>query len=718
MSIEYLDDGVGSDAAPANHRDANRSAAVRLAAAGIPVFPVKVFRDEEGEWKKPPCVSGWQQVATTDPEQIQKWWDEFPEAVPGIELGRSGLIAIDADQHHGPDGVAAMNKLVADHGNLPNGPRTKTGGNGLHLIFKQSDGVKLGNGEGSLPDGINVRGAGGYVVGPGAVRPDGAIYEVAEDGPDLAEAFASGTIPMVPGWLVDILRKSEGKNDAAPAQGMGVPDDRERAFATAALTNCIVEIQQAARGTRNNTLNSVAYRLGRMVARGWIEEQAVIGGLSRACHANGLVSDDGMETVRRTIESGVTAGRTHPYPDLEERPIDHAEHQPTENVESPPLIPVIWDGEVKHNPTKWLVRDLIPMDSIGLIVGESTSGKSFTAIDLARALGRGGSFLTKPARKGGTLYVAAEAPGTIPGRLEAARLGPLAPFLDQQGRLTDSGQEPDKLPICVIPHPPSLLNDNEVNRLIATAIDVSAKMQERFGIPLRLIVIDTLLAAFPISDWNSPAEVSRVMGVLARIARKTGAVVLGVHHHGKDLSRGPAGSFALKAASDVVLAVFADTDNEGNVSGRRVTVSKLRDGLTGWGCDFTLVPHKIGTDDEGLDILSAYLDPKKEAAGFGRPRPTKPKNQSHASSAFEEAVAKALEQFGENQPLHGNGPQTRVLPLAKVRDVFNQHYKPEGRSDNPQDAIRSAFNRGLRDARKKGIIGEGRWNDTDWVWRP
>jgi hypothetical protein len=63
------------------------------------------------------------------------------------------------------------------------------------------------------------------------------------------------------------------------------------------------------------------------------------------------------------------------------------------------------------------------------------------------------------------------------------------------------------------------LTDNEVNRLIATAIDVSTKMQERFGIPLRLIIIDTLLAAFPINDWNSPAEVSRVMAVLARIAR-------------------------------------------------------------------------------------------------------------------------------------------------------------------------------------------------------
>lgn len=123
-------------------------------------------------------------------------------------------------------------------------------------------------------------------------------------------------------------------------------------------------------------------------------------------------------------------------------------------------------------------------------------------------------------------------------------------------------------------------------------------------------------------------------------------------------------------------------------------MSKLRDGQTGWGCDFTLVPHKIGTDDEGIDIMSAYLEPTTGTAGFGRPRPTKPKNHGQASPAFEEAVVEALDKFGANQPLNGNGPETRVVPLAKVRDVFSEHYKPEGHSDHPQDAIRRCFQPG------------------------
>jgi len=59
---------------------------------------------------------------------------------------------------------------------------------------------------------------------------------------------------------------------------------------------------------------------------------------------------------------------------------------------------------------------------VGLMVGESRAGKTFLALNLAQALAKGDMFLTKRARVGGTLYVAAEAPGTIPGRLRAALL--------------------------------------------------------------------------------------------------------------------------------------------------------------------------------------------------------------------------------------------------------------------------------------------------------
>jgi hypothetical protein len=61
------------------------------AAAVIPVFPVSVIQGPDGRWKKRPAIKGWKDAATTDPDQIRNWWSEFPEAVPGIELGRAGV---------------------------------------------------------------------------------------------------------------------------------------------------------------------------------------------------------------------------------------------------------------------------------------------------------------------------------------------------------------------------------------------------------------------------------------------------------------------------------------------------------------------------------------------------------------------------------------------------------------------------------------------------
>ncbi len=180
------------------HRHANLDAALRLAAAGLPIFPVRMVENQVGDWDKRPVVKGWRRVATTNPIQIQEWWNEFPQAVPGIQLERAGLVVIDADRHiGGSDGVSALKELISNHG-IPECPTTKTAGEGTHLIFAQPDGARFGNSEGSLPDGINVRGAGGFIVGPGAVRPDGARYRCADGTIELAKAFASGTIPILP----------------------------------------------------------------------------------------------------------------------------------------------------------------------------------------------------------------------------------------------------------------------------------------------------------------------------------------------------------------------------------------------------------------------------------------------------------------------------------------------------------------------------------------
>jgi hypothetical protein len=198
---------------------ANLAVALELAEAGVSIFPARVSWDgQSGKWQKQPLVKRWQKAATTDRVQLKAWFERHSGAVPGIELGRAKLIVIDADRHGGPDGVAAMNALATANGGLPHSPVTNTAGGGTHLIFRQPEGEKFGNARGALPAGIDVRGAGGWIVAPGSVRPDGAMWAAAEGTPLLAEAFQAGTIPVIPEWVTALI---QGKGSQSRSNDTG-----------------------------------------------------------------------------------------------------------------------------------------------------------------------------------------------------------------------------------------------------------------------------------------------------------------------------------------------------------------------------------------------------------------------------------------------------------------------------------------------------------------
>jgi hypothetical protein len=212
--------------------DLNRKAALDLAAAGIFIFPALVSWDAATKkFSKRPAISGWQESATTDPKQIETWWLAFPSALAAIEIGRSGLVAVDLDRHPGePDGVAAFKRLTEGQPR-DSAPMTKTASGGFHIIFRQPEGGEpFGNGRGALPPGIDIRGAGGWIVAPGAVAPEGRWQSVANS-PALADAFRNGTIPHLPEWLAEIIRPPREDNKSSDHSA----GTRECKYAAAAL---------------------------------------------------------------------------------------------------------------------------------------------------------------------------------------------------------------------------------------------------------------------------------------------------------------------------------------------------------------------------------------------------------------------------------------------------------------------------------------------------
>jgi putative DNA primase/helicase len=142
------------------------ASALEFASRGWPVFPIRALG------KTPLTARGFKD-ATTDPTAIRVWWAKWPLANIGVATGSASVVAVDIDGDEGENSLVA---LTAQYGPLPQTLESRTG-RGRHLFFVVS-GSTIRNDTGrKLGRGIDVRGAGGYVVVPPSVHESGKPYE-------------------------------------------------------------------------------------------------------------------------------------------------------------------------------------------------------------------------------------------------------------------------------------------------------------------------------------------------------------------------------------------------------------------------------------------------------------------------------------------------------------------------------------------------------------
>lgn len=233
--------------------------------------------------------------ATRDLVVIASYWMRWPEANIGISCGPSNLLVVDLD---GPAGRRAWAELEAEHGAVDT-LRSSTGraDGGVHLLYRQPAGVRLGNGRGALPpkvdgQGIDVRGQGGYIVAPPSVHPSGERY-------DWFHVPAAAQLPVVPDWLLAILTaRKEPERAPRPARAV-LPDGASRAAKI--LAGLVTTVLNAAEGTRNDTLNWAAYRLGEHIAAGRVDANEGVRALTLAAEGAGLTDRE----IGKTIASGL-----------------------------------------------------------------------------------------------------------------------------------------------------------------------------------------------------------------------------------------------------------------------------------------------------------------------------------------------------------------------------------------------------------------------------
>ncbi|MEQ3630582.1 MAG: bifunctional DNA primase/polymerase, partial [Sulfitobacter sp.] len=82
----------------------NLKAALDLVTDGYYVIPLGP--------NKRPLVKGWQNKASDDARQVERWWAKWPDAMPGLPSGkRNGFTVLDIDQKNGKDGFAELKAL-------------------------------------------------------------------------------------------------------------------------------------------------------------------------------------------------------------------------------------------------------------------------------------------------------------------------------------------------------------------------------------------------------------------------------------------------------------------------------------------------------------------------------------------------------------------------------------------------------------------------------
>lgn len=153
--------------------------ALRAAAQGYAVAPTTINKTpaipsphDKGHSCKGDCGQPGHGVydATTNAADVRRLFALAPKAVGYLIACRGRLVGLDIDRKNGVDGYATLAQLGREHGFvIPEMTTTVfTPSGGAHLWMTVAEGVTVPNSVGRLGAGLDVRGTGGYVVGPGS----------------------------------------------------------------------------------------------------------------------------------------------------------------------------------------------------------------------------------------------------------------------------------------------------------------------------------------------------------------------------------------------------------------------------------------------------------------------------------------------------------------------------------------------------------------------
>ena len=375
-------------------------------------------------------------------------------------------------------------------------------------------------------------------------------------------------------------------------------------------------------------------------------------------------------------------------------------------------------GSVGTGPLKpWLVKGLIPKVGHGLLAGQWGVGKTFVALDLALAVGTGQPFLGyQVKRQSGALLFAYEGAGEVQLQINEAvrhKCGgmPRAPFR----WYTDTDA-------------PFLLQPEALETLIAMCRRADDELQRDCGLPLGLILFDTLAASAGYKAGggeNDSAAAQIVMTVLRRLAQEIGAFCLAVDHFGKSPEGGTRGSSGKEASADLVLACLGEKSLNGSITNTRLAVRKNRCGRQGQQYPFSV--REVAApepDEDGDEVTTLVIDwlPASALSGVAQ-APINPwtaccrrEDQKTTMVRLERALTDAQTEHGAELPVSSDGPLVRMVDQELVRKLFYERTPAEGTPKQQRQVRSLQFNRAFGLAYREELVGIREIEGVTYLW--
>lgn len=236
--------------------------------------------------KRPLCRHG-RNDATCVSLTIEGWSEEFPQANISIKTGKaSGICVVDIDSEEGEQWLAAVNRSWAK---LPDTAIARSG-RGRHLYFRYPALAIVKSADSKLARGVDVKASGGSITAPVSLHASGKLYQWVE--PPFGRQ-----LPTLPMWIAKALERQpvprRSSYDGKP------PSDEH-------VKRLLDQVGSAPEGSRNATLNRIAFIFGLMVKDGHLGDQQAFAMLFHTATAIGLDVRESTLTIRSGLRSGMS----------------------------------------------------------------------------------------------------------------------------------------------------------------------------------------------------------------------------------------------------------------------------------------------------------------------------------------------------------------------------------------------------------------------------